>query len=177
MSHIHHDTHAPPYDILHGASMLFIEMRLNHSYLLMTTIKRCIVLGLFAAVVAIGMPSAAYADSTTSESTVIGCVKPAIATREAALAAGWSTYADAKSAAYTARASALATAYTNAMFNTVKDDVKIAWATFRNTTKSARSTWSRTRGAAWKTFRAAAKTCRATSAVNDSGNASADNGL
>ena len=122
---------------------------------------------------AVGLPASA----ATNESAVIACVKPAIATREAALAAGWSTYADAKSAAYTARASALATAYTNAMFNTVKDDVKIAWATFRNTTKSARSTWFRTRGTAWRTFKAAAKTCKATSAANDSRNASADNGL
>ena len=143
----------------------------------MTTVKKCIVLGLFAAVVAIGMPSAAYADSTTSESTVIACVKPAIATREAALAAGWSAYADAKSAAYTARANALATAYTNATYSALRDDVKIAWATFRNTTKSARSTWFRTRGTAWRTFRAAAKVCKATSAANDSRNASADNGL
>lgn len=139
----------------------------------MTTVKKCIVSGLFAMMLAVGLPASA----ATNESAVIACVKPAIATREAALAAGWSAYADAKSAAYTARANALATAYTNATYSALRDDVKIAWATFRNTTKSARSTWSRTRGAAWKTFRAAAKTCRATSAVNDSGNASADNGL
>ena len=122
---------------------------------------------------AVGLPASA----ATNESAVIACVKPAIATREAALAAGWSAYADAKSAAYTARANALATAYTNATYSALRDDVKIAWATFRNTTKRDRSTWYRTRRDSWLSFKAAVRGCKAPWAVNDSGNASADNGL
>ena len=143
----------------------------------MTTVKKCIVLGLFAAVVAIGMPSAAYADSTTSESTVISCVKTAVATREAALGAGWSTYADAKGDAYTARASALATAYSKTTYEEVKVATKAAWTAFKNTAKNARSTWYRTRRDSWLSFKAAVRGCKAPWAVNDSGNASADNGL
>jgi hypothetical protein len=104
----------------------------------------------------------------------IACVAAAVATREAALGAAISVHGSAVSAAYTTRATVLAGAYANTTPKAVRAGVKVAWADFTKSIKSANSKWRESRNTAWSTFRSAAKACKAGSDITDSSNSGSE---
>ncbi|HEV7424662.1 MAG TPA: hypothetical protein VGO21_05780 [Candidatus Paceibacterota bacterium] len=110
----------------------------------------------------------------TSTSAKIACVGVAVAAREAALDAAVATHADALKAAYATRATELAGAYANTTAKGVRAGVKIAWADFTKSVKSAANTWKTSRNAAWSAFRTGAKACKPPSGVSDSTSSSAE---
>lgn len=126
--------------------------------------------------------SVPYAASASSDAnttaalsqTTITCIKDAVAARETSLGAGWTTFSTDVSKAYTARAAALATAYSNDTHQEIKTAVKTAWTTFKNSVKSARAEWKQERKEAWAEFKADKKECRAPKTIDDSSNESTD---
>lgn len=107
-------------------------------------------------------------------STQIACVGTAVATREAALAAGLKTLHASIAANYAARASALASAYALTTDKEVKEGVRKAWGSFKSSQKEAQRTWKAARDSAWKAFRSSAASCRASGSIIDSGNQGQD---
>lgn len=116
--------------------------------------------------------AASGSDSSKGElsSTVLSCLKSAVATRESSLKSGWNAFADAVEDAYADRASALDAAYASGQTRAeVKADVKAAWKTFKSDIKEARADWKEARKDAWSTYKSSAKTCKAPSDVVESG--------
>ena len=101
----------------------------------------------------------------------IQCVAAAVAAREASLSAGAKTHGDAVSAAYSARASALGSAYTATSTPAIRHAVKGVWETFNAAIRTARKSWQTVRDAAWSQFRSAIKNCKASTEVLDTANA------
>lgn len=134
-----------------------------------------------ALVGAVGIASPAFAESGSERSseartlstTVVSCVKSAVATRESALQSGITTMHSSVASAYTTRASALASAYTGTDAGAIRTAVRTAWKEFKTDVKDARGAWKTSKTSAWTTFKAAAKTCKA-DGVADSGNSSSD---
>ena len=104
----------------------------------------------------------------------IKCVADAVSLREAAISAAFMKHSESVQAAYTTRANELAGAYSNTTAKKVQPGVKVAWAGFNKTMKSAASTWKASRNTAWSDFRAAVKACKAPSGVSDSGNSGSE---
>ena len=117
-------------------------------------------------------PTALTSTATTSEK--IACVKTAVATRETALAGAIATYNTAVSAAYATRANELAGAYSNTTVKTVQAGVKVSWADFKKSIKSANKAWVASRNTAWSAFKTAAKACKSPAGVSDSANSVSD---
>ena len=142
--------------------------------------KILMVSGMFLALLLIAMPvlaedvSSATVVSTTSVVDKIACVRTAVAVRESALAVAVADHSQAISAAYATRANELSGAYSNTTVKTVKAGVKVAWADFRKSIKSAATKWKTSRNSAWSTFRSAAKECKSPSGVSDSGNSGSE---
>lgn len=125
----------------------------------------------------VGMPVAANAESSSSgmtDSTAISCMKTAVDTREDAIKAGWTTFAETVSDAYSDRATALEAAYGNDTRAEVKSAVRAAWSAFKSAVKEARADWKSTRKDAWKEFKADKKECRAAKDIDDSSNESSE---
>jgi hypothetical protein len=109
----------------------------------------------------------AVAPSTTADK--IACVKAAVAVREAALALALGKHSESVGAAYATRANVLAGAYSNTTKIAVRAGVKVAWADFSKSVKSANETWKASRRSAWSAFKTSTKACKMTD-VSDSGN-------
>jgi len=108
----------------------------------------------------------------TSTVPAISCVAPAVAAREQALGAGMTTYTQNLNAAYAARATALASAYSQNTSDAARKAVKSAWATFGAALRIAHKDWVKAQKDAWGQFRTAVKACGpSASAVADSSNA------
>ena len=110
--------------------------------------------------------SLALAQTTNSnnganQATMIACVAPAVATREAAIQSAFSTFSTSMTSAFTKRASDLATAWT--LTDRVARDtaIKSAHATFKGSSSTAKKTYNTARQAAWQQFSAARKACKA----------------
>jgi hypothetical protein len=110
------------------------------------------------------------ATTVTTTSQKIACVKTAIAVRENALAGAITTYNTAISAAYATRANELAGAYSNTTVKKVQAGVKVSWADFKKSIKSANKAWVTNRNTAWSTFKTATKACKSPAGVSDSAN-------
>ena len=108
------------------------------------------------------------ATSTPATAAEIACVGKVVATREAAFDSGSTSYENAVSAAYSARAKSLASAYATGTQAGVASGIKAAWAAFDASTKAASATWSTKRLAAWASFKTAAAACKAPAGVLDS---------
>jgi len=112
--------------------------------------------------------------TTSSVATKIACVEGAVATREAAIGVAVKTHTDAVNAAYLTRSIELAGAYSNTTVKTVQAGVKVAWADFNKSIKSAAITWKTSRNTIWSTFRASVKACKSPAGVSDSVNSSSE---
>lgn len=134
------------------------------------------------AVAMLVLASVPYAASASSDAntkgalnqTTITCIKDAVAARETSLGAGWTEFSTEVSQAYTARAAALATAYSNDTHQEIKTAVKNAWTAFKNSVKSARADWKQERKEVWAEFKADKKECGAPKTIDDSANQGAD---
>ncbi len=104
----------------------------------------------------------------------IACVGKAVAVRESTLATAYSAHTASVQAAYATRANELAGAYLNTTVDKVKAGVKVSWADFKKTTKSANSKWKGDKDAAWTVFRNSVLACKAPSGVTDSTNSSSE---
>ena len=117
----------------------------------------------------------ARATSTVRAQADIACVAAATAAREQSLGAGMTTYTRSVNAAYTARASALASAYTQTGNDAIRKVVKSASSAFGAAIKVAHKNWTTARTGAWSKFRSALKACGGASAsISDESNASLD---
>ena len=103
------------------------------------------------------------------------CVAAAVAAREATLGTGATQLANDTSAAYSARASALAAAYSQSNADAVKAAVKTVWDQFKGAMQAARKAWQSSRSSAWSGFKAAVKACgNGSTSVSDAGNAGSE---
>ena len=116
-----------------------------------------------------------HATSTAATAANIACVAAAVDAREAALDTGVGTFASDINAAYTARKSALATAYAQTDPGAIRTSVKTAWKTFAAALRLAGKNWKTVQRGAWEQFKTAVKACGPGSAsVVDSTNANAE---
>lgn len=148
--------------------------------------KKTISISLLAALLIMSGGTNALAKSDSSDSsgssgsseitgTVRTCMASAVAAREAELAANLSDLHKSISDAYTARASALASAWSGTKTRAeIKAAVKDAWKTFKSSVKSAQASWKSDKKSAWATFKSAAKACKAPSDTDDTSNASTE---
>ena len=104
----------------------------------------------------------------------IACVKIAVAAREAALGTAVAAHAQSVQAAYATRANELAGAYSNTTAKTLKIGVKVAWADFNKSIRSATKSWKDNRNAAWSAYRTAVKECKAASDISDASNSGSE---
>jgi hypothetical protein len=114
------------------------------------------------------------AESKTQVQVDATCVKPAVATREAAIAAAWSTYASAMSTAYANRSAALAVAWSNSDASVRAQAELTAWTNFRDAAKTARNNLATAKKNAWTAFKNTAKSCKVTPNSSTSADVSAN---
>jgi len=101
----------------------------------------------------------------------MACVSQAVAARESALDSALATHTQDINAAYTTRATALASAYAQTGNDSIKKAVRTAWQQFGAAMKLTKRNWQKAKEGAWKSFRDAAKACGGNaSAVSDGGN-------
>ncbi len=117
--------------------------------------------------------------SITLDATQMACIKTAVGKREDSLVAGHDAYALAIKNAYTARKTALMSAWDLTDKTARRSAVKSADQAFRTSAKSARSTWNTARKASWKTFETDRKACLPTNSSSsvsssDTGSSSVD---
>jgi type IV secretory pathway TrbL component len=126
-----------------------------------------------------GVPATTAAPTVVVVSpTTIACVGTAVNAREQAIGAAATKYTTAANASYSARATALAQAYTLTTKDAVRSAVKAAWSSFNSSMKSARGEWKTSRKTAWDAFRTAQKACKAPSSLSDtSSSKSEESGL
>lgn len=104
----------------------------------------------------------------------IACVRAAIATRENAIQSAVSDHQKAVQGAYATRLNELTGAYSNSNVKAVQAGVKVSWADFNKTIKSASVKWKASRTEIWAAYRAAAKACKAPAGVSDSSNSGSE---
>ncbi len=133
------------------------------------------VLSLIASpVLAVNTTTGALSTKSTDVAAKIACVAAAVSVRESTISTAYSTYSAAILAAYSTRANELAGAYSNTTADKAKAGVKVAWAGFNKTKKSANSTWKGSRESAWTVFRSAVSACKSPAGVSDSSNVSSE---
>lgn len=116
-----------------------------------------------------------HASSTGKTALNISCVAAAVAAREQAIGGAMTTLGQDTNAAYSARASALASAYAQTEPRSIKASVKKAWNTFNASLKVAHKNWKTAQQSAWSGFKTAIKSCGSgVESVADSANAGAD---
>ena len=120
------------------------------------------------------VPGSVAAPVKASIADKIACVRTAVATRESALAAAVVAHAEAVQNAYATRANELSGAYSNTTVKSVQAGVKVAWAGFKKSTKSAATKWKNSRNATWSTFKSAVKACKSPAGVSDSANSGSE---
>ncbi len=106
----------------------------------------------------------AFAQNTNkgaNQATMIACVAPAVATREAAIQSAFSTFSTSMSSAFTKRASDLATAWTLADKTARDTAIKSAHSVFKESSSTAKKTYNTARQSAWQQFSTARKACKA----------------
>ena len=121
-------------------------------------------------VLAQNISSPTVVSTKTSTADKIACVRTAITARESAIEAAVSIHAQAIHDAYATRAIELDGAYSNTNVKAVQAGVKVSWADFNKSVKSASAKWKTNRNTAWSTYRTAVKVCKAPSGVSDSAN-------
>ncbi len=125
-------------------------------------------------VLAEDVPNLIATPPKTTTADKIACVRTAVAARESVMAAAVAVHAQAVQAAYTTRALELDGAYSNSNVKAVQAGVKVSWADFKKSIKSASAKWRTSRNDAWSAFRAATKACKSPAGVSDSGNSGSE---
>jgi hypothetical protein len=96
-----------------------------------------------------------------NQTTMIACVAPAVATREAAIQSVFSTFSTSMSSAFTKRASDLATAWTLTDRTARDTAIKSAHSVFKESSRTAKKTYNTARQSVWQQFSTARKACKA----------------
>lgn len=112
--------------------------------------------------------------SMASSTPDIACISAAVDAREEALGDGSGVFTKAIDSAYSARATALHSAYTQSGTEAIRKAVEAAWKSFTSATKEAQKTWRAAQHTAWKEFNIAARACKAPSSVSDSRRSSSE---
>lgn len=92
--------------------------------------------------------------------TGIACVKDAVVAREAAIGTSFSTFSASISTALSARATALANAWSLTDGTARRTARNAAWTEYKNASKAAKATFKTSKKAAWKIFNDASKACK-----------------
>ena len=138
-------------------------------------IKKISAIVLAVGSLALAFPALAATTSSTANATKVACVGSAVGVRESALVSAIGMFTQAENAAYSARATALQSAYGQTAGNgAIKTAIKGAWSAFTTSMKSARSSWQSSRKSAWSAFSTAVKACKASGIPNDSANSSSE---
>lgn len=121
------------------------------------------ILGLAAVVAIPAFAETGGASTSTRSSSQINlaCVQTAVGAREQAISAAFATFSTAESAALSARAAALQTAWGITESKVRRSAIKAAWSTFKTANKNAFKALRTSRKSAWATFKTASKACRA----------------
>ena len=98
---------------------------------------------------------------TSNQATIIACVAPAVATREAAIQSAFGTFSTSMTSAFTKRSSDLATAWTLTDRMARDTAIKSAHLAFKNSSIEAKKTYNNARKATWQQFSTARKACKA----------------
>ncbi len=122
----------------------------------------------------LALPALAQTTSTVLPSTTLTCIAAAVAARESALDTAYSTFSQSIQAAYSARASALAQAWTITNTKQRNAAIRAAWSAFNTAKRTANKTWITSRNSAWAQFRASVKTCKAPLSSTDSANSNSE---
>jgi hypothetical protein len=101
------------------------------------------------------------AESSTGQ-VDIACMQQAVATREASIADAFGVFSQGVTSALTARASALATVWSQQEHTARVTLRKEAWRGYKNTMKSLRTSFKTAKKSAWTTFKSATKSCKGT---------------
>ncbi len=120
----------------------------------------------------VSVPIVITAKSSTADK--IACVRTAVAARESTIASAVAVQTQAVHDAYATRALELDGAYSNSNVKAVQAGVKVSWADFNKSIKSATAKWRASRNTAWSTFRTATKTCKSPAGVTDSANSGSE---
>lgn len=141
--------------------------------------KKTIAVSLVSGAMMLGAAFPALAEEMTTSTKVknvpfdaskAACIAAAVATREGSLGTAIGVNTAAVNAAYSARKTALAAAYTKTDVPSIKAAVKDAWVAFGASMKVARKEWQASRQNAWNTFKKSSKECRAPASIGDAGN-------
>ncbi len=100
----------------------------------------------------------------------VACVASAVAVREGTLVAAVGVQGSAVQTAYSARARALATAYTKTSTTEIRKGVNDAWNQFAKSTKESSRTWKTAKNNAWSQYKASVKNCKDASGVSEGDN-------
>jgi hypothetical protein len=109
--------------------------------------------------------------ATSTKPLDMGCVSVAASTREIAIGSAVTKFTTDTNAAYTARASALASAYAQGSNDAIKEAVKTAWQQFATSLKATKKAWVQARDDAWKQYKTTLKTCGSgATSIGEAGN-------
>ena len=100
---------------------------------------------------------------------MLTCAASAVASRETAIQSALSTFSGSMTSAFSARASALASAWTATDLKARNQAIKDAWSTFGKAKTAARKSYNTATNAAWSQFSTARKTCKAPSTGENAG--------
>jgi len=98
-------------------------------------------------------------DHQVQKAVDLVCVQTAVDKRETAVAAGFTTYAAAVTAAQAQRKTDLHAAWAMTDATARKDAIKAAWKTFTGSVKTARKALKTGNKAAWSTYKTDRKAC------------------
>ena len=117
-----------------------------------------------AAIIVVSLPAIAQTNGTPPPPTPspqinLACIQTAVDAREQSIGAAFSAFSTTESAALTARASALHTAWAITDATARRAARSAAWSTYTTANRSAFSTLRAARKAAWSAFATASKAC------------------
>ncbi|MEK7588959.1 MAG: hypothetical protein AAB438_04055 [Patescibacteria group bacterium] len=98
--------------------------------------------------------------ATTTSVNNMQCIQTAVATREAAVIAAWTTFSSATSTALSARATALNTAWGMTDAKARRTARNTAWSTYKTDAKKAGYDLKMAKRTAWEAFKTASKGCK-----------------
>ena len=129
---------------------------------------KILVSGLVFGMLAMVLPM--FAQGAATSATTINCIKSAVVVRETALGLAVADYTRSVGIAYSDRAVALQSAYSQTGDQAIKSAIKSSWTNFNTFLKSVKNKWSMAKNSAWSTYRSSIKTCKAPVGISDSSN-------
>jgi hypothetical protein len=140
--------------------------------------RKYVVTAVAITVLAVSMIAPAFAAEGSASSKAMKpkvdtvCVSVAVAAREQSIQGNFGKFTGAVMTAYTARASALSSAWAMPEAKQRNAAIKAAWDGFGKAKKAAKTQWAADQKSAWGTFKTAAKACKADVSSESAGSAS-----